>query len=210
MSKTHLARSERSGLCDALIQTGPGAPTLCEGWLARDLAAHLFVRERRPLAMPGILLGGPLAKLTERSMAVAVRTLGFVGVVAKVRSGPPALWRPVDDLANLVEFFVHTEDVRRAVPDWEPRQDPQLDEALWSRLSAMAKLMAHSLKGTWLELESSDGRRIVARKGEPRATLRGGAQELVLYLSGRGGVADVTLRGDEQAQEAVRAARFGI
>ncbi len=67
----HPARSERACLCDVLTEFGEDAPTLCEGWLTRDLAAHLFVRERRPLAMPGILLGGPFAKLTAGSMAFA-------------------------------------------------------------------------------------------------------------------------------------------
>jgi uncharacterized protein (TIGR03085 family) len=210
MPTTHLARSERSGLCDVLIQSGPGAQTLCEGWATRDLAAHIFVRERRPLAGPGILLGGPFAVITARSMATAIRTFGFVGVVAKIRSGPPVLWRPFDEIANLVEFFVHTEDVRRAKPEWEPREDPQLDAALWASLSRTSKLMTRKLKGIGLELGSPEGKTIIARSAEPKAVLSGGAQELVLYLSGRAKVARVSLGGDEHAQEVVRQARFGI
>ena len=127
MPASHLAHSGRVRLCDLLIERGEAAPTLCEGWLTRDLAAHLFVRERRPAAMPGILLGGRLSKLTNRSMAAALRRYGYAGLVAKVRAGPPLLWRPLDDLVNLVEYFVHTEDVRRASPDFAPRDDPQLD-----------------------------------------------------------------------------------
>ena len=172
-------------------------------------AAHLFVREHRPLAGPGIVVGGPLGKLTDKSMATAIRTFGFVGVVAKVRSGPPLVWRPFDELANLVEFFVHTEDVRRAVPQWEPRKDAQLDAALWSRLGPLSKLMTRKLK-VGLELESSQGEKISARKGEPRAVLSGAPQELALYLYGRRGAAQVTLSGDERAQRVVRDARFGI
>ena len=57
MPASHLAHSERVRLCDLLIEQGESAPTLCEGWLTRDLVAHLFVREHRPAAMPGILLG---------------------------------------------------------------------------------------------------------------------------------------------------------
>jgi uncharacterized protein (TIGR03085 family) len=193
MQASHLARSERSGLCDALIQAGPGAPTLCEGWQTR-----------------GILLGGTFAKLTDRSMAVANRTFGYVGVVAKLRSGPPLLWRPVDELANVVEFFVHTEDVRRAVPGWEARNDSQLDAALWSRLARMAKLMTRRLRGAGLELESPEGERIVAHRGEPRAVLSGGPQELVLYLCGRPQAAKVSLSGPDEAQQALRTTRFGI
>ncbi|MGD0448569.1 MAG: maleylpyruvate isomerase family mycothiol-dependent enzyme [Candidatus Dormibacteria bacterium] len=39
---------ERRELCDLLIQVGPDAPTLCEGWTTSDLAAHLVLRERFP------------------------------------------------------------------------------------------------------------------------------------------------------------------
>ena len=137
MPSSHLARTERARLCDVLTESGEVAPTLCEGWLTRDLVAHLFVRERRPVAMPGILLGGPLGQLTNRSMASALHRFGYAGLVAKVRSGPPLLWRPFDEFVNLVEFFVHTEDVRRASPNFEPRSDAQLDAALWSTLGRM-------------------------------------------------------------------------
>jgi uncharacterized protein (TIGR03085 family) len=205
---SHLARTERARLCDVLTESGEVAPTLCEGWLTRDLVAHLFVRERRPVAMPGILLGGPLGQLTNRSMASALHRFGYAGLVAKVRSGPPLLWRPFDEFVNLVEFFVHTEDVRRASPNFEPRSDAQLDAALWSALGRMSRLLAHRVRGAGLDLERPDGARIVARRAQPRAVLGGGAQELVLFLYGRKQVARVTLSG--AGQQAVREARFGL
>src|SRR5918999_422676 len=43
------ARSERADLCDLLDKVGPDAPTLCRGWNAHDLAAHLWIRENDPL-----------------------------------------------------------------------------------------------------------------------------------------------------------------
>src|SRR5258706_5048708 len=49
------ARAERHALADTLLAAGPDAPTLCEGWATRDLAAHLVLRERRPDAAAGIL-----------------------------------------------------------------------------------------------------------------------------------------------------------
>ena len=208
MPSSHLARTERARLCDVLTESGEVAPTLCEGWLTRDLVAHLFVRERRPVAMPGILLGGPLGQLTNRSMASALHRFGYAGLVAKVRSGPPLLWRPFDEFVNLVEFFVHTEDVRRASPNFEPRSDAQLDAALWSALGRMSRLLAHRVRGAGLDLERPAGARIVARRAQPRAVLGGGAQELVLFLYGRKQVARVTLSG--AGQQAVREARFGL
>ncbi len=210
MPGSHIVRLERARLCDVLTEAGQEAPTLCEGWLTRDLAAHLFVRERRPLAMPGILLGGSFAKLTAGSMASALRRHGYAGLVARVRSGPPPLWRPLDDLVNITELFVHTEDVRRAAPTSDPRNDPQLDSVLWAALGRMSRLLTRKVRGVGLELERPDGARIVARRGQPRAVLSGGAQELVLFLHGRGQVARVSLSGADEAQEVVREAHFGI
>ncbi|MBA2322678.1 MAG: maleylpyruvate isomerase N-terminal domain-containing protein [Pseudonocardiales bacterium] len=52
-----LASGERAALCDRFERTGPDAPTVLPGWRAADLLAHLLVRERQPLASPGILIG---------------------------------------------------------------------------------------------------------------------------------------------------------
>ena len=56
MPATHVAHLERERFCDALELAGPVAPTLCEGWLTRDLAAHVVLRERRPDLAAGILV----------------------------------------------------------------------------------------------------------------------------------------------------------
>jgi uncharacterized protein (TIGR03085 family) len=210
MPTAQLARSERTGLCDLLNELGPEAATLCDGWLTKDLAAHLFVRERRPLAMPGLLVGGALAKLTDVSMESALRSHGYDALVAKVRSGPPLLARRLDEIVNLAEFFVHFEDVRRAAPAWERRDDPALDSALWALLGRRGRMLARKVRGAGLELERPDGERIVARRAEPRAVLRGGVQDLVLFLCGRDQVAEVVLGGTEEAQRSVREAGFRL
>ncbi len=41
---TDFAPIERAALADLMAELGPDAPTLCEGWTTRDLAAHLVVR----------------------------------------------------------------------------------------------------------------------------------------------------------------------
>ena len=51
---TTFARRERAALCNTLRAVGPDAPTLCTGWTARDLAAHLVVREHAPIGSLGI------------------------------------------------------------------------------------------------------------------------------------------------------------
>jgi uncharacterized protein (TIGR03085 family) len=50
------AQRERASLVETMRSIGPDAPTLCEGWTTRDLAAHLVVRERRLDATPGIMI----------------------------------------------------------------------------------------------------------------------------------------------------------
>ena len=37
---------ERLALCDLFDELGADAPTLLDGWTARDLAAHIVQRER--------------------------------------------------------------------------------------------------------------------------------------------------------------------
>ena len=67
-SPVRLWRSERDALCDLLIEKGPDAPTLCGDWTTRDLAAHLHIRENRPDAAVGIVIG-PLARWTAKVQA---------------------------------------------------------------------------------------------------------------------------------------------
>src|SRR5689334_6927919 len=78
---------ERARLADALEAAGPAAPTLCAGWTALDLAAHLAARERRPDSTPGLLLR-PLAGWTEHVRAGYARR-PFAELVHLVRTGPP-------------------------------------------------------------------------------------------------------------------------
>lgn len=204
-----IAGSERAALCDLLEAKGPDAPTLCEGWTTADMAAHLFVRERRPLASPGILIA-PLAGMTAREMARAKQRIGYQGLVDQVRSGPPLWWRPIDASVNSLEYLVHHEDVRRGEPGWEPREDAALDAAAWRIVRRVAGMLARRVRGAGLELRRPDGERVVARKGEPRAVLHGPPVELLLYLEGRGGAARVALDGDDAATAVVRGARFGV
>src|SRR4051794_10763313 len=111
---TGFARTERQALCDTLDAIGPDAPTLDEGWTARDLAAHLVLRESRPDASLGIVLA-PFAGWTDRVQR-GIAAGDWPALVQRLRSGPPH-WSPyslpgVDERVNLVELVVHHEDVR--------------------------------------------------------------------------------------------------
>lgn len=205
-------RAERLALCDLFSERGEHAPTLCEGWDAGDLATHLFVREHRPDAAIG-LVAPPFAKHLERVMERTRSAMSFEVLVARVRAGPPAWWRPIDRLANLNEYFVHHEDLRRGGGDNTPRPADavkDVENALWRVLRQVARMSGRSLRPVGLDLVREDGETVHALKGEPVATLRGRPGELALYLSGRKAAAQVELDGPPQAAEALRGASFGI
>ena len=56
------AKDERSALCDLLDRVGPDAPTLCAGWDAHALTAHLWIRETDPVGVSG-MVAKPLSGL---------------------------------------------------------------------------------------------------------------------------------------------------
>src|SRR5437764_886442 len=113
------SRDERRALCALLDEIGPDAPTLCEGWTTLDLAAHLVLREHRPDAGLG-LLGGPLARYTAHVQSKIAGRVPYARLVQIIRDGPTRFSMfaipGMDERANLVEYFVHYEDVRRAAP----------------------------------------------------------------------------------------------
>ena len=209
----HHARRERLALCDLFERVGPDAPTLCEGWTAHDLAAHLVVRERRPDTAPGLVLGGPAARHTERVRAETRRTRPFPELVERIRSGPPfGLGRAaaLDDRMNLHEFFVHHEDVRRANGEGPRTGVDDLQDALWGLLRRSARMLLRRVRGVGVELARPGGGFLTARSGDRAARLTGEPAELVLYLFGRQAVAQVELSGDETAVAAVQASRLGV
>ncbi|MEU6474012.1 TIGR03085 family metal-binding protein [Streptomyces massasporeus] len=197
---TH-AKRERLLLADLLETAGPDAPTLCEGWTTRDLAAHVVVRERRPDAAGGILIK-QLAPRLDKVMA-EYTDKPYEELIQLIRTGPPRFspfsLKPVDEASNIIEFYVHTEDVRRAQPDWSPRDlDPVFQDALWSRLERTARLMGRGVP-TGLVLRRPDGQTAVAHRGTPVVTVTGEPSELVLFCYGRQSAAKVDLDGDENA-----------
>ncbi|GAA2227648.1 MULTISPECIES: TIGR03085 family metal-binding protein [Streptomyces] len=197
---TH-AKRERLLLADLLETAGPEAPTLCEGWTTRDLAAHVVVRERRPDAAGGMLIKQLASRLDKVMAEYADKP--YEELIQLIRTGPPRFspfsLKPVDEASNIIEFYVHTEDVRRAQPDWSPRDlDPVFQDALWSRLERTARLMGRGVP-TGLVLRRPDGQTAVAHRGTPVVTVTGEPSELVLFSYGRQSAAKVDLDGDENA-----------
>jgi uncharacterized protein (TIGR03085 family) len=211
---TRHAQSERQLLCDELERLGPEAPTLCEGWDTRDLAVHLHVRDARP----HLVLGQHIPVLADR-VERERRALGadYEGLLQKVRAGAPP-WNPtsrakVDETVNLLEYFVHHEDVRRAQPGWTPRELPDsLQRALWVSLRRAARLLFRRAATGVVLIAEGLGRRYAAKLPDTHGTvvLRGAPGELVLFAFGRGDVAKVEFSGDPVDIAALKASRFGV
>ncbi|MFC8345445.1 TIGR03085 family metal-binding protein [Streptomyces sp. NPDC057280] len=195
------AKRERLLLADLLETAGPEAPTLCEGWQTRDLAAHVVVRERRPDASAGLLIKQLSARLDKAMEEFAAKP--YEELIQLIRTGPPRFspfqLKQLDEASNIIEFYVHTEDVRRAQEDWTPRElDPVFQDALWSRLERTARLMGRSAP-TGLVLRRPDGQTAVAHRGTPVVTVTGEPSELLLFLYGRKSAAKVDLDGEKDA-----------
>jgi|ERR1700733_8106710 uncharacterized protein (TIGR03085 family) len=206
MAEVSLAQQERRTLSDLLVELGPEAPTLCEGWSTADMAAHLVVRERRPDSGPGLVLPS-LAAYTDRVRNAARESTPYTDLIARVRSGPPMLLRPFDGAMNTVEFFIHVEDIRRAQEGWEPRSlSPQLDDALWARVGARG--MAKKVPAT-IEL-SAPGRTSKISGSGPRLVVKGEPGELILFGAGRQRAARVDITGDADLVTQLRTASFGV
>lgn len=206
---------ERRELCDLLGDLGPDARTLCAGWSTHDLAAHLVVRERRPLAAPGILVGGPFARFLERATAEELAR-PYPELVERVRNGPPIGPFAVPGLRtvlNLSEYAVHHEDVRRA-NGLEPRPGrDDLQDALWRLLRRSAGLQLRSVRRRiTVSLRRSDrsGAPDITVGSGPEAVLHGEPLELVLRLMGRTGSVQVAATGDPVAVAELESADLGI
>ena len=200
---TNHAHAERLALCTTLLQVGPSAETLCEGWLTRDLAAHLTLRDHRPDVQVGMhvpALAGYTQALQDKTAARP-----FEGLVNAVRSGPP-VWNPtrlsaVDRVVNTAEFYVHHEDILRAQPGWAPRPvSKSLQRALWPVCATMARVAMRSAP-VGVELVAPGYGRKVVTGGEPLVTVEGAPGELLLFVFGRQRVAQVQLAGPPGAVE---------
>jgi uncharacterized protein (TIGR03085 family) len=206
MAPPLLAQQERQTICDLFVELGPDAPTLCEGWVTEDLAAHLVVRERRPDSGPGIVWP-KLAGYTDKVRRSVKDRTAWPQLVEDVRHGPPRLLRAFDGPMNTVEFFIHVEDVRRAQPQWEPRPlSEELNDALWARVGAggMAKKVPATIVIT------SPGRPEKVAGTGPRLVLSGDPGELTMFGAGRQAATRVEIAGDPDLAAQLRSAPLGI
>jgi uncharacterized protein (TIGR03085 family) len=191
-----------------LAAVGPDAPTLCEGWTTRDLAAHLVVRGNRPDAAGGILIPALAGRTRRVQASVAARP--WETLVARVRRRPAMFVGPLDEAANRTEYFVHHEDVRRAQPGWEPRTlQPAFASALWSSVRTRSRLVLRRTRAAVTVIAPGHGS-VTAGRGGPAVTLSGEPGELLIFLFGRQAHARVFMTGPDGVVAHMRGARYGI
>lgn len=211
---TRFARAERAALCDTLLEVGPDAPTLSGSWTTGDLVAHLIVREGRPDLAAGILVPA-LSGRTEAAMTRLRTQHTYPDLIERLRQGPP-LWHParvpaVDEQMNLVEMFVHHEDVLRA-PAGAPRRplSKALTSALGDRLAVMGPMLFRRTKGVQLEIVTAKRRARIGKGEGPVVEIHGAPGEVLLFGFGRQDVAEVELIGPPEAMEIVQTTKYGL
>ncbi|MBM7050666.1 MULTISPECIES: TIGR03085 family metal-binding protein [unclassified Rothia (in: high G+C Gram-positive bacteria)] len=196
MNDAEIIASERLNLIEYLRGAGPHASTLCEGWQTRHLIAHLVLRESKPLVAAGVM-GGPLGQRTEEKTNEYADKLTRAGAYdtalfefAKLHGPLHVRTRnPKADCAmNLLEYFVHTEDVRRAEETWQPRElAPEVESKMWQMLTKGARLMGAKKYAGGLTIKAP-GRSpvtVIKPKNGSATTITGAPGEIALHLFGR-------------------------
>ncbi|GAC80337.1 MULTISPECIES: TIGR03085 family metal-binding protein [Gordonia] len=202
-----LARDERAALVATLRNVGPDAPTMCEGWTARDLAVHLAIRERRLDAAAAMIL--PPLSGHARSVEASYAAKPWPVLMRTVLDGPPwySPFRPLDSVLNLAEMFVHHEDLLRGGADptgpFLPRKlSSAMNRALETPLSLVGRLTLAKAPAR-VTLGSPDGRELLTVGRGESVAVTGSVGELLLFAFGRAPV-DVTVTGPQAAVDAVR------
>lgn len=182
---------ERRALVAALKAVGPDAPTLAGAWTARDLAAHVAATEQSrgvPTFLGRTLVvryGLRLNDTFRPIMAIDLRRLrrhGFDWALRRLERQPPGLPSRASVLpVSVFEIFVHHEDVRR--PNDVAREAPIPDLA--PCIEWLLRYHRRPLGHFGVRVVLPDGREL--RGGGPGSalTIRGSADEIVLWLAGR-------------------------
>lgn len=176
-----LAQRQRAALCDNFERVGALAPTRCGDWLAQDLAAHLWIREHRLAALPGIG-SARFAARTQQIQTEALHRFGFLGLVNRLRSVGPIM-APLDRLVNASEYLIHNFDLARA-NDLAVDLTRQ-DQAEVLRVVKLFARMTQRSFGNRLVVEPQGFVGFAIGQGDQPTHVAGAPSELLLWLSGR-------------------------
>jgi uncharacterized protein (TIGR03085 family) len=222
----HYAVDERHALAKTLRSARPDGPTLCGDWTVAQLTAHLVLRERSVVELLGRLPSRRLHQLAQREIDELVARERYHHLVDAVEAGPsPAdarwplptalIWSVpvVRERANLLEYLVHHEDVRRAGSEWQPRPLPEdLRRQVWKRLPGLTLLTMRAVPMGVALVWPGHGevRTLRARRRGIAVRVSGDPVELALFAFGRETVARVEYGGDEQQVAQLLGARIGL
>jgi uncharacterized protein (TIGR03085 family) len=213
-----LHRAERAELLDTYRRAGPDAPTLCEGWPVRTLAAHIVVSEQYA-GLP-LLVSYPVWRVVSARTGEALRNRitgpmlrnmtraekrGWDWLLGRLEAGPPKPFavRMVAEV-RLLEEWIHHEDVRRATGA-EPRpENPQLIERLVEAMLTISRFAQFAAPRHGIEVHVPDGRSYLLGEGPARSRVAGPTGEVLLWLAGRGAVAHVEVTGELADDDALR------
>lgn len=212
-SMQHDALDERHDLGTTLRAAGPDAPTLCGDWTTAVLTAHLLRRERSLVEAAGRLPVARFRQHADRHLVELATHVPYEQLVARFEAGPPPYspWAlpPLREAVNLLEYVIHHEDVRRAVPDAHPRLLPVARQrAVWSRLRFAAPVTLRAVPVGVRLIWPGHGERRTRR--DPVVTVTGDPVELALVAFGRQRVARVDYDGPAGDVATVSGARIAI
>jgi uncharacterized protein (TIGR03085 family) len=208
------ALEERAALVETLRAAGPDAPTLCGDWTTRRLAAHLLLRERSPVELLGRVPSARLQAHAQRALADYAEQHDYDEILDEFAAGPP-VWSPmalppVREAANVLEYVVHNEDVRRAAASWQPRELPaERERSVWAKARGAARLTMRKVPMT-VQLEWPGHGSTSIGRGAPRVVVSGAPVELTLLAFGRQRVARVDYSGAAADVAALRAASIAV
>lgn len=180
--------------CDALAEVAATAPTLCEGWDAHELAVHIWVIKHDPLSWPGIPLSS-FAGLTRRRAKNFRQRWPYEELLKKLRRESGAIASlPFDGRQGhrhaLGEFYIHTEDVRRANNFPRSTQTSETEAALWLRTREAGRYLWPRNQAA-ICFNSPGQESFTVGRGAPVTQVSGLPSEVFLWLYGRNEVADV-------------------
>ena len=199
---------ERENLLTSLRETAPDAPTLCEGWQARHLATHLYLRRHRPWQSFRQGEGSVFATLADEASDPA----RYAEVVERFAATPSRLSPmrlqdgPLGMVSNHLEYVIHHEDLRRGAGPVPPRTLPAEQADLVFDGATRFGKMALRKAAVGVVFVVPGGRRTVVRKGDDAVAVVGAPVDLALVAAGRRRAADVELRGAEEAVTTFEAA----
>ena len=192
--------AERHSFAADFRAADPDAPTLCAGWTARHLCAHLVQREHAMLrnVWDQVTTKAPGEERFMRRLVDDARTPdGYAALVDTFEAGPSrhSLMGRFDEALNFLEYVVHHEDLRRGSGPVPARDLPtaELDE-IWRRARPILK-RAYRKAPVGVELAPDGGAVTPVRSGPSTVTLAGSPLELLLHAFGRRTAADVRVDG---------------